>query len=809
MLQHLCGQFANGRLATALLDAGLKSFLLLSLAGLGCLIWRRASAATRHLIWFGAIVGSLCFPVLFTPKWQPPLWRLDSGFDGGNQWIVAISLGSRVLKPGPDQRPSASASFNTPVALPEPAARWTLLRRTLRAEWAVGLVLTWGCGCLWILSGTLVDRFRLKLRRHRGARPIGEDWPELLKELCQRLRVRRRVALLQTSDAVMPITWGTRHPVILLPAEASQWPAERRRLVLLHELAHVKRRDCLTQLIGRLAGAVYWFNPLIWVANRQMRIERERACDDLVLNAGFKASNYAAHLVEIARSYSRQPALTGIAMAHSSQLTKRISSILQVSRSRQVGPLGLTCMWLALGAVVMALGGSQPGSLFSPAVDSSALLKQQLTQLKLFSAAKLKQSQELAARSAEQINPEFQRFFTAATGGDSRTVTNMYESFKRRHPQYSQGSNEPDLTLSTAYWSPVLEICLAYDHVIRCEPKYTAVLADGIIDSIPTGSIYFGGTDPGRGIPTAFEKSQIDGEPFFILTQNALADGTYLKYLRETYGNRIYTPSDVDSQQCFAEYCADAGKRLEHDRQFPSEPKQLRPGENVRMENGRYEVTGQVAVMSINGLLTKLIVDRNPTREFYIEESFPLDWMYPHLEPHGLVLRINREAMIQLPEEVVTRDRLYWHSRVAGMVGGWLTPDTSIKAIANFVESVYVQKDLAALAGDPLFVRNDYAKRTFSKLRSSIAGVYAWRADHASQVADTPRMAAEADLAFREAYVLCPYSPEALFRYATFLSQHHRSEEALLLATTSLRVEPNNDQVRALVKSLKSAAVRR
>jgi hypothetical protein len=161
---------------------------------------------------------------------------------------------------------------------------------------------------------------------------------------------------------------------------------------------------------------------------------------------------------------------------------------------------------------------------------------------------------------------------------------------------------------------------------------------------------------------------------------------------------------------------------------------------------------------------------------------------------------------MQLPPEVLTRDRLYWHGLVASMVGDWLKPDTSIKTIANFVESVYVQKDLAGFTGDPLFVRNDYAKRAFSKLRSSIAGVYAWRADHPVELADAQRMVAEADLAFREAYVLCPYSPEALFRYTAFLSQHNRSADALLLATTNLRVEPNNDQVQALVRRLKSAA---
>ena len=121
----------------------------------------------------------------------------------------------------------------------------------------------------------------------------------------------------------------------------------------------------------------------------------------------------------------------------------------------------------------------------------------------------------------------------------------MYESFKKRHPQYSKKHQHPELSLRTRFWQPVLEISMAYDHVVNCEPKYTQIAVDGIINSIPAGSIYFGGTDPGRALPTAFCKSHVDADPFYTLTQNALADWSYLEYLRNTYGEQAKLLSQV------------------------------------------------------------------------------------------------------------------------------------------------------------------------------------------------------------------------------------------------------------------------
>src|SRR5206468_1233252 len=135
-------------------------------------------------------------------------------------------------------------------------------------------------------------------------------------------------------------------------------------------------------------------------------------------------------------------------------------------------------------------------------------------------------------------------------------------------------------------------------------------------------------------------QSHVNADPFFTLTQNALADGSYLKYLRSMYGARIYIPTEGDSTNTFNQYLEDAKRRMEHDRQFPNEPRQIKPGEHLKEVDGKLQVSGQISVMAINGLLSEMIFERNPDQEFYVEESFPLDWMYPRLSPHGLIMKI-------------------------------------------------------------------------------------------------------------------------------------------------------------------------
>ncbi|HEY5914980.1 MAG TPA: M56 family metallopeptidase [Verrucomicrobiae bacterium] len=785
----------DSQLAAVVLDACLKSFVILLVAGGVCFWWRRSSASVRHLVWFLSVAGVLCLPGLSSvlPAWQNPLWAVRSHGAPGNEITLTFELApAKANTVSSRQTPALEATGTTPVAGPAPATGGTRLAAHVRAGWAALALAIWACGTLLILLPLTSARLRLRALRRAGQPPRDPGWHVLLRRLCQDLGVGRRVTLLLSAQNLMPVTWGWWRPVVLLPAGADQWLPERRRVVLLHELAHVKRWDCLTQMIARVACAVYWFNPFVWVAARRMCVERERACDDLVLNGGCRASDYAAHLVEIARSFHRVPQVAAIAMARSSHLQGRIAAIVDASRVRR-GPraplVGLCCA--AVLALVAAVAAQKP------AANSSAGSTEQRpwfdARLRAFFTAKAAQAHRLAAQEKKPLAPEVWPYFEAGMKGDWSTATNLWVAMRKRAHQYE--GTTADETLDVC-WSPILETDLAWEQYANWKQKYVLAYGNDIIKSIPPGSIYFGGTDPGRGVITAMSESHADGKPFFTLTQNALADGTYLDYLRAMYGKIIYTPTAEDSQKSFEEYLAEAQRRLAENK--------LRPGEDVRMKDGKVQASGQIAVMSINGLITKTIFDRNPDREFYVEESFPLDWMYPHLSPNGLIMKINRQPLPTLSDDIVQRDHDYWSQYLQPMIGAWLDYDTPVAEVTAFAQKVYLQHNLSGFTGDREWVEDTWAQKAFSKVRCSIGGIYQWRSSETKAPEEKQRMVKEADFAFRQAYALCPTSPEALFRYVNLLLTSNRLGDAILLAETTLKLEPQNTQVKGLAENLKN-----
>jgi tetratricopeptide (TPR) repeat protein len=207
--------------------------------------------------------------------------------------------------------------------------------------------------------------------------------------------------------------------------------------------------------------------------------------------------------------------------------------------------------------------------------------------------------------------------------------------------------------------------------------------------------------------------------------------------------------------------------------------------------------------MAINGLLTKITFDKNPAKEFYIEESFPLDWMYPYLEPHGLIMKINRQPLDTLSEEILKQDHRHWQARVDDMIGNWLTDETPVQTVAEFVEKVYAKRDLSGFQGDPRFVQNENAGKMFSKWRASIGGVYSWRISNSnSSPVKRQRMTKEADFAFRQAFAICPSSPEALFRYVNLLVSLGRVDDAIRLTEAAIKVSTQDAQFRNLLTEL-------
>jgi len=327
------------------------------------------------------------------------------------------------------------------------------------------------------------------------------------------------------------------------------------------------------------------------------------------------------------------------------------------------------------------------------------------TQLKQFVAAQEIQARALAKQDGKKLPSEFDAFYKAAETGDWQDATNLFEQMAKRLYGDSSLRSRPqtpmptgwmakrlygDSSLRGSWWSATLD---AYGVFVAFPPgdKYAIAFGNDIIQSIPAGSIYFGGADPGRFVVTALMESHADGKPFFMLSQNPLADVTYLHYLRAMYGGKIHTPTDEDARKSFQDYKTDAQRRLAYDKQFPDEPRQLMPGEDVRLDsNGLIQVSGYMAVIGVRELLTKTIFDKNPDREFYIVEGFPLAWMYPYLEPHGLIMKINRQPLPEIFGEIVQRDSDYWTKYVTPMIGGWLKPDTTIEEVAAFAEKIHV-----------------------------------------------------------------------------------------------------------------------
>ena len=358
---------ATEAIATVLLDSGVKGFALLLFAGMAATALRRRSASVRHFVWFLGVLSLLVLPVmsLSLPDWRMlPRWLETSPEPRIAELLTPDARGASNRAKRIDMPPVAAAT-NALSANPDPTiapasitangAGAPLSGRTRPAFGPTTALLVWFTGAaayvIWLGAGLAFLR-----RLERSSTTIVEEsWTKLVEDLRRRLRIAAPISLLRRPESDGPMTWGVRRPKILLPNEADGWPDRRRQAVLTHELAHVKRMDFAQQALAQLACALHWFNPLVWYALRRLRIEREQACDDRVLEAGWTPIDYAEQLLAVtAGQRGRSPApCPALAMARTSRVEGRLRTILDESLDRRI--VSRTVAALALGAAVLVV----------------------------------------------------------------------------------------------------------------------------------------------------------------------------------------------------------------------------------------------------------------------------------------------------------------------------------------------------------------------------------------------------------------------------------------------------------------------
>jgi beta-lactamase regulating signal transducer with metallopeptidase domain len=340
-----------------------KASMLLGLAALlEAASRRRASAAARHVIWTCAITGMLLLPALSLVLPDVPIVFHTAPREVG----AATPIADRPDEPGV---PATGSISIRPRVAPAPGGP-----KSVEFPWGTAAVGLYAAGLIGMAIQLAVQLSRVRRLSRRATAVQDSAWTRLLAECAGRMSVARPVRLLRNRACTMPMTFGTRRPSIVLPAVADAWPDDRRRAVLLHELAHIARCDCFTQTLAYAGCAMYWFHPGAWWAARRLRLEGELACDDRVLAAGTQARDYASHLLEIAYAFAghRAPALA-IGMARPRQLEGRILAALDTRRNRTLprfrvrlaaAAVGVCCLMSIASATpaIVAVGSFTDGS---------------------------------------------------------------------------------------------------------------------------------------------------------------------------------------------------------------------------------------------------------------------------------------------------------------------------------------------------------------------------------------------------------------------------------------------------------------
>ncbi|HUK32300.1 MAG TPA: M56 family metallopeptidase [Vicinamibacterales bacterium] len=295
-----------------LLNTTIKVSIIVLAALAATAMLRFRSAAVRHFVLAIALACAAATPAvrLVAPAWQaaPRMQLLDrplAVFDDG-------PLSRAAVVSTPAQRSIAPAS----------------LMRAAAIVWATGA----GLSLLTLFAGFA----RLSWIASHATAVVDGPWMRTASELARACRLRRVPLVLQSDHPSALGTWGVWRPKVVLPADARSWPDERIRIVLGHELAHVSRRDWVVQTAAELLCALYWFNPLVWLAARRLRLESEQACDDAVLALGVEGADYASELVDLARACRPERLLLvpTATIARPSSLERRVRAMLNATVNR-------------------------------------------------------------------------------------------------------------------------------------------------------------------------------------------------------------------------------------------------------------------------------------------------------------------------------------------------------------------------------------------------------------------------------------------------------------------------------------------
>ena len=344
-----------------ILQAFIRGALVIAIAALLSFALRNRSAALRHHIWATALVVQLCLlafiPVL--PKINLPIIpTIVMTDDRAEVAAEAASTNESFASPMNVGTIGDVVGETSPQAQ-DPQNSQAPKQDRAPINWLLAIYLI-GVGAIVLryLVGTLL-MMRIAHKGERvGERESDGAWLVLAQRTARELDITRPITMIWGDKISIPITWGVLYPMILLPESAQEWPAERRRFVLVHEMAHVKRFDALTQLLAQLTAAIFWFSPFVWIAEWRMRIEREHACDDTVLQHGTEPTLYANQLLQMVRTLVRrraqQPAFAALAMARKSEFEGRMLAILDPERPRAVTGVTSGMMFALLSLLIAA-----------------------------------------------------------------------------------------------------------------------------------------------------------------------------------------------------------------------------------------------------------------------------------------------------------------------------------------------------------------------------------------------------------------------------------------------------------------------